>query len=99
MVRHVVMWKLAGTAGQGAGEEMVKRLRALEGLIPGLTRLSCALNQNPAGGWDAVLITEHPDWEALKAYQIHPEHQKAAGYVKTVAAERAAVDYEVEDTP
>lgn len=95
MIRHVVMWRLAEEAPRGAGDEMVRRIRALQGKIPGLEQLSCALNQNPEGGWDAVLISEHSSWEDLAAYQVHPEHQGVVEYVKGVAAERAAVDYEL----
>ena len=47
-----------------------------------------------AGHWDAALVSEHPDAEALAAYQAHPAHREVVEWLNTVVADRAVVDYE-----
>ena len=42
--------------------------------------------------WDIALVAEYDDEAALARYQVHPAHVEAAGYVKSVVAERMAVD-------
>ena len=47
------------------------------------------------GHWDVVLVSEHDDNEALEAYQAHPAHLEAAGFIRSVTNDRATVDHEV----
>jgi len=40
-----------------------------------------------------ALVSEFADVEALERYQVHPAHQEVAAFVRSVVAERSAVDY------
>lgn len=98
MIKHIVMWKMKDAEGKTAKENAayVKEcLERLPPLIPELLRLEVHLDSSGNdGNYDLTLLTETESFQALHAYQIHPEHQKVSGYVKKVSAARSCVDYE-----
>ncbi len=96
MVRHIVLWRLAG----GSPEEKLERARgikaALEGLngkIPGMIHLEVGFDfgGTPESS-DIALYSEFESREALDAYQEHPEHRKVMPLVKASRVERRCVD-------
>lgn len=96
MIKHIVLWKLKPEAKDEAARRMRADFETLVGRVPGLLSLEARAQENPAEtAVDFALQTTHPTWEDLRAYQTHPEHVKIAGYIRTVATERRAVDYEV----
>jgi len=75
--------------------KMKEKLETLTGKIPGLNSLQVGINENEtSSAFHICLITEHPSWEALKAYQEHPLHVEVGSFVKEVSKERAVVDFE-----
>lgn len=99
MIRHIVLWKLTAEDPQGkaaAVEAIAAALEPLVGVIDGLLSLEVHGNSAyPETNWDAVLIAEYPSLADLEAYQVHPEHVKAAAVPREHAAQRVAVDFEV----
>lgn len=99
MIRHIVGFKLAaGTAAQR--EEHAKavqtELETLPGLVPGIEALHVGIDQGILGGhWDAVLVSDFADNDALEAYQAHPEHVRVAGEISPLIADRCVVDYPI----
>ncbi|HWV48192.1 MAG TPA: Dabb family protein [Microbacterium sp.] len=98
-IRHVVMWKVAGAdAAERAARaaEVARRLNGLAGVVPELLSISAGANTlYPDANWDVTLVSDFADAAALEAYQVHPAHEEAAEYIRSVAAGRAAVDFEV----
>lgn len=100
MIRHLVMWKLSESAeGKTKSEnaQIIKEsLEALNGQIPELLSIVVGLNDpaTPESNYDVVLNCTFPSVEALNAYQVHPLHVAAAGYIKKVVAARVCVDYQ-----
>ena len=99
MVKHIILWKLKETLSEIEKAEAKKNakaaLEALEGQIPGLISVSVAINGLASSNADMMLDTSFTDEEALKAYQIHPEHVAVAnGYVRPFAEVRLCLDYE-----
>lgn len=93
MIRHIVMWKFRpGT--EGAQEEFLSGLRALQGVIPQLLRSEVARNVG-AGNYDAVLVSEFNSLEDLEAYKNDPRHKAVSALCKSIREDRTAVDYEV----
>lgn len=91
MIKHVVMWKLKNISD---GDEVVKRLKNLEGRIPGLISIDAGTDTNKSGAaFDVVLISEHESQDALDSYQEHPEHVKVRNFIGTVVNERNVVDF------
>lgn len=98
MIRHVVMFTLAATDDDGRASDIVairERLRALLGVVPGLTAISFEPDLGVVSDhWDAVIVSEHTDRDALAGYQTHPAHVEAAGFIGGKVVDRATVDYE-----
>lgn len=95
MVKHVVMWNITAQDREAVYQEMRTRLKSLMGRIPGLLSLEVGLDVNRSeSARDVVLITEHEDGASLQAYQGHPAHLEAAGYIKGVTRDRVVVDFQ-----
>lgn len=97
-IRHVVMWKLATTDESERAEQAATVKAGLESLpavIPEILRLEVGLDSLGDGNFDIVLISDFADAEALTRYVEHPDHQRVAGYIRSVVAGRSAVDFEV----
>ncbi len=93
MIKHVVMWKLReGTEAQR--DEVVRQMRALQGVVPQLLKSQIGVNVGAADNYDLALITEFNNLDDLQAYKVHPKHQAAAKLVTEIATSRVAVDYE-----
>ena len=92
---HVVAWKLTATDPTQKAEQaaqMVARLGGLVGVIDEIQSLRIGPDVVGGSNWDVALVCEFADAAALARYQVHPAHVQAGGYVKSVAAERMAVD-------
>ncbi|WP_455582420.1 Dabb family protein [Dysosmobacter sp.] len=93
MIRHIVMWKFRpGTEAEQA--RFLSGLQELQGCIPQLKRCETARNAG-SGNYDAVLISEFENLEALAAYQSDPRHQAVSALCKSIRLDRASVDYEI----
>ena len=92
MIRHIVMWKFRpGTEAEQ--QTFLEGLRGLQGVIPQLLRSEVAVNVG-AGNYDAVLVSEFADLEALETYKNDPRHQAVSALCKSIREDRVAVDYE-----
>ena len=98
MIKHVVMWKLKNEALNNNKEKNAKliseKLSALYGIIPEIVNIEVGINEN-GGDFDVILISEFNSFEDLKAYDSHPEHQKAKAFIIEVAEKREAIDYTI----
>lgn len=92
MIRHIVMWKFRpGTEVQQ--QQFLEGLRGLQGVIPQLLRSEVAVNVGE-GNYDAVLVSEFQDLDALDAYKNDPRHKAVSALCKSIRTDRVAVDYE-----
>lgn len=96
-IRHIVLWKLAAEDADTRAlhaEQIAERLLALPAAIPEIVRIEVGPNvAYPATNWDVALVADFDDVEGLDAYQTHPAHQEAGAFIRTLVAERAAVDF------
>ncbi len=96
MVVHIVFWKLREDGEESKEQRiqtMKEKLEALVGIVPGL--LSAEVGKNYNGGeYDICLFSRLKDRAALEGYAVHPEHLKAAEYVRASTCGRTAVDYD-----
>ncbi len=102
MIKHIVAWRLKDSAhglDKAATAQAIKqKLEGLRGRIPGLQKLEVGIDFSATdASSDVVLCTTFPDRAALDAYQVHPEHQAVAAYIRAAASERRLIDYEVPD--
>ena len=98
-IRHVVLWSLASDDAAEKAEqaaEIARRLNALDGVIPGMTAITAGAEAvYPGTNADAAVVADFESVAALEAYQVHPAHVEAAGYIRSVVSGRMAVDFEL----
>jgi hypothetical protein len=97
MITHIVLWKLAGETAEARDEQFAgirSRLEALVGVVPSLRSLKVRRNEAYAEtNHEVVLFSEFDDVAGLEAYQVHPAHVEAAGYVRERVHSRASADF------
>jgi hypothetical protein len=96
-IRHIVSWQLAATdptekAAHAA--QVVAGLRALVSVVPDIRSLEVGTDAAGGGNWDVAMVADFDDLDAVSRYQEHPEHQKVAGFIRSVVAARSCVDVE-----
>ena len=93
MVKHIIIWTLKNDFSDAEKREAAQKIKSgLEGLsgkIPGMTEVKV----NSSSG-DVMLDTTFVDEDALKAYQVNPDHVAVAAYVRSVVSDRKCVDFE-----
>lgn len=96
MVKHIVTFKLSGTAEErrAVAESFKKALLALPEQIDCLESMEVGINENPAEDWDVVLTAIVPTMADVERYAKHPAHVAAAGLLAGHKDSRACVDYE-----
>ena len=99
MVKHIVCWKLKELAeGKSKSENlqiMQQKLNSLKSL-PMVVELEVGttIASADSSNNDIVLVTVFKSLADLKAYQVHPEHQKVGEFVNKIKDTRACVDFE-----
>jgi len=97
MVRHIVAWNYRD--GFTDAENMANALKVKDGLeslihaIDGIVEIKVHINELSSSNKDIVLNSLFESEEALKNYQIHPEHKKIGEFVGSVTQNRACIDY------
>lgn len=96
MVKHIVMFKLTGTAEErlDVATRFKAALDALPEQIDVLESIEVALNQNPAETWDVVLTAIVPTMADVETYAKHTAHVAAAALLAGHKELRGCVDYE-----
>jgi len=97
VIRHIVAFELNAPDE----EARVAHIRRMQDVLEALSVLDEveSITVRPdlgtvEGHWDVVLVSEHRSAADLEAYQVHPEHQRAARIAGEFVARRAVVDYE-----
>ena len=97
MVNHVVSFKLKDfpmDEKTAVARELKLLLEGLKDKITELKYLEVGIDHDlSSANYDLVLISHFDSLETLKAYQVHPEHQKVVKRVLETTTARAAVDF------
>ncbi|AOJ21447.1 Dabb family protein [Burkholderia cenocepacia] len=100
MIRHVVMWKVAGATDheRTAARATVKTaFESLRGRIPGMTHLEIGADFSAADyACDLILVADFESREALDGYATHPEHARVRDALTGLRIARHQVDYATE---
>ena len=99
MIRHIVMWNLAGETPE-IKQENINRLcesfLSLRGRIPGLRHLEIGVDSSGVDyACDVVLYSEFESQAALDAYASHLEHLRVKEALGATRITRHQVDYVV----
>jgi heme-degrading monooxygenase HmoA len=97
MIKHIVMWNMAGDTKEDrrtAAEFLRSRFERLRGEVPGLLHLEVGLDHSRVDyACDVVLYTEFESQEALDAYATHPAHLRVKDELGKMRIARFQVDY------
>lgn len=100
MIRHIVMWDLAGDSPEARQRNIALLQRSfhdLNGRIPGLRHMEIGVDQSRADyACDVVLYSEFDSQAALDAYANHPEHLRVKVEIGAIRIARHQVDYAVQ---
>ncbi len=98
MIRHIVAWRLAteDPAEKAAQGRKIAEVRlALQGVVPPIAAISGGPDVVGGTNWDVALVADFAAQAALEAHPTHPDHQVVVAYVRSVVADRVAVDFEI----
>lgn len=99
MIKHVILWNLKDELSENEKKESALRIKVeleeLKGKVPGLLEIKVIVDGIAGSNAEVMLDSTFESEEALNGYQIHPEHVKAATFVRSVTCNRMCMDYVV----
>jgi hypothetical protein len=97
MLKHMVMFKKKPDTSDETVAEIMRRLEALQGQIPGLRYVRCyrGLPSERPVAFTFLLDSALDSAAALPAYLSHPAHVAVNEWMSPFLESRAVVDYEV----
>ncbi len=99
MVKHVILWQLKDEI-QGDKKQQVlldakKALEGLNGKIDGLVDIKLNIVAMESSNADMMLDSTFTSEDALKGYQVHPDHVYAAdNFIRPFTKARLCLDFE-----
>ena len=79
MIRHIVLVRFRPDVSENTIREIFDDLHGIEGRIPGLGAVHSGRSESPEQierGYMHGFTADFEDWEALAAYQEHPDHRR-----------------------
>ena len=100
MVKHMILWKIDKKFSTEEKKKIMEdakcELEALKGKVPGLLDIKLQIEKLPSSNADMMLDSTLESEEALKGYQVHPDHVAAANnFVRPFTSERLCLDFEI----
>ncbi len=97
MLRHVVLFRKRPETTEETVREIMARLEALQGQIPGLTYIQCfrGLPSERPVVYTFILDSTLERADQLSGYLQHPAHVAVNEWMSPYLENRAVVDYEV----
>ena len=92
MIRHIVMWKFREGEEENR-EKFLSGLQALDGVIPEIRHMEIHRSCKPGNPYDACLIADFDDLDALSRYKNDPRHVAVSTLCKSIRESRGAIDY------
>lgn len=99
MLKHMVMFKKKPDTSEEQLREIMDRLEALQGQIPGLVSIRCyrGLPSDRPVVFTFLLDSALENPEYLPGYLAHPAHVAVNEFMSPLLESRAVIDYETSD--
>jgi len=99
MVKHVILWQLKDEIQGEEKAEVLKnaktQLEGLQGKIEGLIEIKLNIVPLSSSNADMMLDSSFVSEEALKGYQVHPDHVYVAdNFIRPYTKARLCLDFE-----
>lgn len=99
MVKHIIIWQfkdeLTDDEKVKYAAEIKSGLEGLKGIVPGLVDIKVGTEFLESSNGDLMLDSTLESEEALKGYQVNPDHLKVANVVRSVTKSRSCVDFKI----
>lgn len=99
MVKHIIIWDLKNDLFKSekikVKEKIKSGLEGLKGNIDGLLDIKVYTDFLESSNGDIMLDATFSNENALKEYQLNPEHLKVAKIVRKSVSARKCVDFEI----
>ena len=100
MIKHMILWKIDEKFSADEKAKILKdakrELEALKGKVPGLIEIKLQTEKLTSSNADMMLDSTLESEEALKNYQVHPDHVAVANnFVRPFTSERLCLDFEI----
>ena len=93
MIRHIVLIRFRGDVTEETVSHLFDELRAIRNKVPGLIAITAGRSESPEKierGYMHGFVVDFEDWDALAAYQEHPDHKTLGA--KLVAHATGGID-------
>jgi heme-degrading monooxygenase HmoA len=94
MLKHIVLLKFKESVTDEQREDLKKSLLALPKVIQEIKGYECGSDLRPTKTFDFALVSTFDDLEAMKRYQVRPEHVEVLTKVRNLSAKIEVVDFE-----
>jgi len=87
MIRHIVLLRFRPELPQAVIADLFTELHQIKAQLPGILAITAGRSESPEQmerGYMHGFVADFVDWDALQAYQDHPDHQHLGA--KLVAA-------------
>ncbi|QRG70324.1 Dabb family protein [Brevibacillus choshinensis] len=98
MIEHIVLVKFSPNTLKEHIDEVIRRTKALRGVIPGLIDLQEGHNFSARSqGYELGLTVRFTNIESLDQYQVHPKHKEIRKYMNEIGLlDIIVVDFEID---
>jgi hypothetical protein len=93
MIRHIVLIRFQPEITEIAIAAVFTDLQAIKASLPGVLAITAGRSESPEQierGYMHGFVADFADWEALAAYQAHPDHKRLGAAL--VAAAIGGID-------
>jgi hypothetical protein len=95
MLKHIVFMKFKPEAAATDVQSLKKALGGLPALIPEIKGFEFGQDiLRTERSWDFALVSAFTDLDAMKRYQVHPDHQIVLKMVRSMCESISVVDFE-----
>lgn len=78
MIRHIVLIRFKPEVSEAQSTALFAELAAIRAQVPGILAITAGRSESPEKierGYHHGFVIDFADWDALAAYQTHPDHQ------------------------
>jgi hypothetical protein len=94
MLKHIVLLKFKESVTAEQIADLKSSLLALPKVIKEIEGYECGSDLRPTKTFDFVLVATFADFDALKRYQVQPDHVEVLTKVRNLSARIEAADFE-----
>jgi hypothetical protein len=94
MLKHIVLLKFNESVTTEQIADLKSSLLALPKIIKEIKSYECGSDARPIKTFDFVLVSTFADFDAMKRYQVQPDHVEVLTKVRNLSAKIEVADFE-----